>query len=559
MTSDLVGLILSQARDWFAQFSALDEDTRFYAIMGAAGLVLVISWLRRGQSKLTGKPLPLFRTKAPHRWPWHRQPVIPLKLGPVTIDLQPTRTDTIHVVVGGISGTGKSTLVLPLFDMPIGILCVALDNTRPIANKVRSIHDGIEWTNEEDSPGYGIGLDLLSGRARTASEVLVAGWTKSSSDTGKYRDIASNRLWAKIDELDSHGIQRNFPDLAAALNIKTGNTEADRACQDWAGRLERLAKTLGPSLGNDLDLIDAMRHQRKVLLRLNRFIDPRVAPMLGGMLLVHARLVAQEAGVPFVLIIEEAGQMEQYAEHLSPVAQAGRDRGTPEIILTQNMSKLPLEVVNNVSVWCSFAQEARTELNFAAERLRLDPIQLQREAFRDQARGWCYVRAPGLPTTLVHIKQQKPKPSRSSYALDHESDPTHLESNSPTRRGIIIQEVEAPVAEQYPSLPPPSLIVQEILEQIDRSGHCWLWTGAVDKDGYGYATWNGNNRGVHRIVWELAYGSCPSRDENGNRLEIDHQCRVRRCVKLDHLELITKGENVRRMWAYRKRKGRAAI
>lgn len=559
-------------------------------LFGVAGL---LAFALPGGSKTdrNGKALPSFRTRPPFRFPWRRKPVIPLSLGPVVIDLQPTQTDTIHVVVGGISGTGKSTLVMPLFDMPIGILVVALDNTRPIAKKVRSLSDGIEWSNEEDSPGYGVGLDLLSGRARTASEVLIAGWTKSSSDTGKYRDIAGNRLWTKIDDLDSRGVRRNFPDLISALNLKTNNPEADRACQDWAGRLERLLKTLGPSLGDELDLIDAMRRQKKVLLRLNRFTDPRIAPMLGGMLLVHARLIAQNAGVPFILIIEEAGQMEQYAEHLSPIAQAGRDRGTPEIILTQNMSKLPLEVVNNVSVWVSFAQEAKPELNFAAERLRLDPTQLQREAFPNQGRGWAYVRAPGISTTLVHLKQQKPSP----LSVTPHPQPT----TEGVRRGHGIEIRELPVNQEtvdaLPALPPPGGEYLSLMENIYLDGECERWKGKHDRAGhkqgckadcavrshartghvvgcpsdctieehlfncYALVWWplaeptetrTHEWQRVHRVRYRMAYGPIPLDPATGKPLTIDHR-RVcpKDCSKLGHLNgPVTRGENVRRSW-----------
>jgi hypothetical protein len=34
-------------------------------------------------------------------------------------------------------------------------------------------------------------------------------------------------------------------------------------------------------------------------------------------------------------------------------------------------------------------------------------------------------------------------------------------------------------------------------------------------------------------------------------LTIDHQCRVRLCQRLDHLEPVTRDENVRRRWRVR--------
>lgn len=339
---------------------------------------------------------------------------IPFDLGNVTIDLQPRRNETIHTAIGGSSGLGKSSAILPILNLPIGVLVIALDNTRPITEAIRQTN-GIEWTNE---PNWPIGLDLLRGDSRTVSEVLVEGWTaRSSEDTGKWRRLARGRLWTTLDEMDQAGCVRNIPDLAEALWQDSGNAEINRACRDWASRLGELARTLGGSLGHDLDIVDAMRRNQKVLLRVNPFIDPLDSPMLSGMLLVHARRATQATGVPFICVVEEAGQMAMYQNEIIPLAQAARDRGVPLIVLTQNLSKLPIEVANNISAWVSFAQEDKREMDFIAHKLRLEPKQLQREAFpgrgEQQGRGWCYVRAPGVHTTLVHINLPKrSKPTR---------------------------------------------------------------------------------------------------------------------------------------------------
>jgi hypothetical protein len=85
-----------------------------------------------------------------------------------------------------------------------------------------------------------------------------------------------------------------------------------------------------------------------------------------------------------------------------------------------------------------------------------------------------------------------------------------------------------------------------------------VWTGTPDKDGYGIVWMDGKWARVHRLVWELANGPIPL-DAKGKALDLDHQCRNRLCCKLDHLEPVTRAENVRRMWAYRARGGRAAI
>ena len=75
---------------------------------------------------------------------------------------------------------------------------------------------------------------------------------------------------------------------------------------------------------------------------------------------------------------------------------------------------------------------------------------------------------------------------------------------------------------------------------------CWLWTGGIGSHGYGQLTagWRDpQKRGtsvVHRILYEEKYGPVPK------GLELDHLCRVRLCVNPDHLEPVTRRENIRR-------------
>lgn len=69
---------------------------------------------------------------------------------------------------------------------------------------------------------------------------------------------------------------------------------------------------------------------------------------------------------------------------------------------------------------------------------------------------------------------------------------------------------------------------------------CWLWTGALNNKGYGQWGQNGRTRSAHRVAYEFFVGPIPE------GLTIDHLCRVRRCVRPDHLEPVTSAENTRR-------------
>lgn len=69
-------------------------------------------------------------------------------------------------------------------------------------------------------------------------------------------------------------------------------------------------------------------------------------------------------------------------------------------------------------------------------------------------------------------------------------------------------------------------------------GGCWLWTGSIDRYGYGrgYATHLRTDK-AHRLVYILIKGEIPP------GLQLDHLCRVRHCVNPDHLEPVTARTN----------------
>jgi hypothetical protein len=75
---------------------------------------------------------------------------------------------------------------------------------------------------------------------------------------------------------------------------------------------------------------------------------------------------------------------------------------------------------------------------------------------------------------------------------------------------------------------------------------CTLWTGTITAKGYGRLQRGSRSNGTarlyyaHRWTWEQTHGPIPP------GMEVDHLCRVRACVRLDHLELVTPDENKRR-------------
>lgn len=85
--------------------------------------------------------------------------------------------------------------------------------------------------------------------------------------------------------------------------------------------------------------------------------------------------------------------------------------------------------------------------------------------------------------------------------------------------------------------------IEKVLRQLDGypvPDACWLWTGRLDRNGYGRVSIDSTSRTVHRVAYAHFVGPIPA------DLELDHLCRVRRCANPRHLELVTTRENVLR-------------
>lgn len=77
-------------------------------------------------------------------------------------------------------------------------------------------------------------------------------------------------------------------------------------------------------------------------------------------------------------------------------------------------------------------------------------------------------------------------------------------------------------------------------EKVNKTDGCWLWTGATTPEGYGQLGIGGKAVYAHRIAWEKRHGLVPG------GLQIDHLCRVRNCVNPEHMEPVTRRENILR-------------
>ena len=81
----------------------------------------------------------------------------------------------------------------------------------------------------------------------------------------------------------------------------------------------------------------------------------------------------------------------------------------------------------------------------------------------------------------------------------------------------------------------------EKVEPEPTTGGCWLWSGAKTGEGYGTIQGpNGKTLLAHRLAYETERGPIPPGKQ------IDHLCRTRHCVNCDHMELVSRRENILR-------------
>jgi hypothetical protein len=69
---------------------------------------------------------------------------------------------------------------------------------------------------------------------------------------------------------------------------------------------------------------------------------------------------------------------------------------------------------------------------------------------------------------------------------------------------------------------------------------CWLWTAGLSAGTYGSFYFEGRTQKAHRAAYQLLVGPIP------DGLDLDHLCRTRICCNPDHLEPVTRSENLLR-------------
>lgn len=124
----------------------------------------------------------------------------------------------------------------------------------------------------------------------------------------------------------------------------------------------------------------------------------------------------------------------------------------------------------------------------------------------------------------------------AAFYTSYETSLALRDAGAPSRASVLLSD---PAAVQRAG--------EKILRRVSyRPGDCWIWTGAVNTDGYGVAEIGSIASGgrvsvaPHRVVYRWLTGPVPT------GLELDHLCREPRCVNPQHLEPVTTRVNILR-------------
>lgn len=77
-------------------------------------------------------------------------------------------------------------------------------------------------------------------------------------------------------------------------------------------------------------------------------------------------------------------------------------------------------------------------------------------------------------------------------------------------------------------------------EKVEKTDTCWNWTAYLNPEGYGHFREGSSIMRAHRWAYLTEVGPIPE------ELVLDHLCRNRRCVRPDHLEVVTRQVNTLR-------------
>ena len=82
--------------------------------------------------------------------------------------------------------------------------------------------------------------------------------------------------------------------------------------------------------------------------------------------------------------------------------------------------------------------------------------------------------------------------------------------------------------------------LRRIIGLLCKDGGCLTWGGSINNKGYGEISGFGQNKLIHRVMWEWWH-----QEPLAPELEIHHWCRTRSCCSPNHIEAMTRKDHER--------------
>lgn len=488
-----------------------------------------------------------------------------------------------HGYIGGAPGSGKTTLLRLLLEgYPGPVIALDAKGSPDLAETVWSL-PGHVWTI--DGP---LKLDLLDAEPSILAQQLLEGET--FSDRGAvYRAIAEHAVqraaWVLRWRSEPREPRRILELLASPSTLAAAVRQAapanDPMAQRWLLELdspsatvreafqtfgERLGVLLdspaGHSLGASADavrLADVVATGAKLLIRL----DPRygaISRKVGAWTLVAMlRLAAELRQARWqgrcLFLVDEPRLLQYEGRHLADLFGTARDAGIGLVVADQGIAgliavhpDLPDAILRSTGWQMIMRQGSPSD----AERMAALFGRTWREdvsrssdgrittRWREEPRVfWSWLL--DLPTGAGWLRVA---PIGTAARERVERIAVALPSRRIAPARLALPPGPAP-SEERPQLELEHVVDQEraaverLISEPDVDG-CRRWRGSYDQDGYPRAWWRGGYRRAARLLYTWQRGPIPS----GHTL--DHVCRQRWCVEVEHLDPIPRAEHARR-------------
>lgn len=102
-------------------------------------------------------------------------------------------------------------------------------------------------------------------------------------------------------------------------------------------------------------------------------------------------------------------------------------------------------------------------------------------------------------------------------------------------------DLRDPYRKPLKTAPRSMLLIKRLLTRSKKMRNgCIVYLGAQTRSGHCIISYKGRMAPAHKFMWELKKGKVPK------GLQLDHLCRVPNCINVDHLEVVTRKENILR-------------